>query len=144
MGEWVISVAGVIMLGVLLEIVLPEGKTAKYVKGAFSLLVVFAIAAPLPKLLNKDLTASIDSSDIRVDSQFVQDTYNSYASRLEDAIEEYLGSLDIRAEAEVSVEEGQICEVRLYVESAEQAENAEEEVAGRLKIDRSRIHAQAK
>ena len=48
MGAWILSIAGVICLGILLEIVLSEGKTAKYVKGAFSLLVVIAIVAPLP------------------------------------------------------------------------------------------------
>ena len=44
MGAWIMSVVGVICLGVLLEIVLPSGKTTKYVRGTFSLLVVFVIS----------------------------------------------------------------------------------------------------
>ena len=43
MGAWIMSVVGVICLGVLLEIVLPSGKTTKYVRGTFSLLVVYVI-----------------------------------------------------------------------------------------------------
>ena len=34
---WLTGITGVIALGVLLEILLPEGQTGKYVKGAFSL-----------------------------------------------------------------------------------------------------------
>lgn len=61
MGEWILSIAGVICLGILLDIVLPEGKTAKYVKGAFSLLVVIAIVAPLPKLIKNDFDINVDA-----------------------------------------------------------------------------------
>lgn len=53
MKEWVLSIAGVIVFGVLLDVVLPQGKTAKYLKGIFAILVVYVIVAPLPKALGK-------------------------------------------------------------------------------------------
>ncbi len=62
MKAWVISVVGVICLGVLLEIVLPNGKTTKYVKGAFSLIVVFAIASIIPSIAKSDW--KLDAGDI--------------------------------------------------------------------------------
>jgi len=34
MGVWIMSIVGVICLGILLEIMLPDGKTAKYVSAA--------------------------------------------------------------------------------------------------------------
>lgn len=63
MNEWILSVVGVIALGVLVDILLPEGKIAKYVKGAFSLLVVLVISSILPIIANANLEIDIDSSD---------------------------------------------------------------------------------
>ena len=60
MSAWIMSVVGVICLGVLLEIVLPSGKSTKYVKGAFSLLVVFAIASIIPTIAKAEWTLNID------------------------------------------------------------------------------------
>lgn len=62
MGAWIMSVVGVICLGVLLEIVLPSGKTTKYVRGAFSLLVVYVIASIIPVVAKADW--DFDSDDL--------------------------------------------------------------------------------
>ena len=40
MAEWLMSVVGIVAAGVLLEIILPPGDTAKYAKGAYALIVV--------------------------------------------------------------------------------------------------------
>lgn len=140
MSEWIISIVGVIMLGVLLEIVLPEGKMSKYVRGAFSLLVVFAIAAPLPALFGKDFTFKLDEGAVEVDSAYVEDTYDAYARRLETAIEEYLRGENFVAEASVRVEDGRICAVELKVAEGD-VSSAAEAVARRLNVDISLIEA---
>lgn len=51
MGGWMIAIAGVVMLGVLIEIIMPEGESKKYIGGVFALIVVLVIVSPLPKLL---------------------------------------------------------------------------------------------
>lgn len=76
------SVVGVICLGILLEIVLPEGQTAKYVKGAFSLLIVFVIASPLPALVKGDFKFSYDASVYEVDGEYVNSTYAMLSSNM--------------------------------------------------------------
>lgn len=90
MGVWIMSIVGVICLGILLEIVLPEGQTSKYVKGAFSLLIVFVIAAPLPNLLNKDWKLEFDSSQFEVDEEYINSTYALYAEGMENSAEKLL------------------------------------------------------
>ena len=52
---WIISVVGVILLSVLTDVLLPEGQMNKYVKGIFSILLVFVIIAPIADFLNKDV-----------------------------------------------------------------------------------------
>lgn len=54
MSAWLLSIVGVVSLGVLIEIIMPEGEHSKYIKGIFSLIVVFVIVAPFPKLLDSD------------------------------------------------------------------------------------------
>lgn len=90
MGAWIISIVGVICLGILLEIVLPEGQTAKYVKGAFSLLIVFVIAAPLPNLLSKDWKLNLDSPQFNIDEDYINSTYALYAEGIKNDAERAL------------------------------------------------------
>ena len=55
---WIISVVGVILLSVLTDVLLPEGQMNKYVKGIFSILLIFVIIAPLADFLRKDIEIS--------------------------------------------------------------------------------------
>ncbi len=54
MNAWLLSIVGVVSLGVLLEILLADGETSKYIKGVFALAVVLVLVAPIPKFLNKN------------------------------------------------------------------------------------------
>lgn len=53
-ASWIMGIVVIAALGVLLDIILPEGETEKYVKGIFSILIIFVIISPLPALLKKD------------------------------------------------------------------------------------------
>ena len=55
---WIISVVGVILLSVLTDVLLPEGQMNKYVKGIFSILLIFVIIAPLADFIRKDIEIS--------------------------------------------------------------------------------------
>ncbi|MFA6859843.1 MAG: stage III sporulation protein AF [Clostridia bacterium] len=51
-SSWILSIAGIAVMGVVLDLVLPEGQMQKYVKVVYSFIVVFVIISPLPKLFN--------------------------------------------------------------------------------------------
>lgn len=53
-SAWLLSVAGIIILSVLAELVLPEGQINKYIKVIFSFVIILVIISPLPKLFGKD------------------------------------------------------------------------------------------
>ncbi|MCM1306723.1 MAG: stage III sporulation protein AF [Bacteroides sp.] len=113
MSAWIMSIVGVICLGVLLEIVLPEGQTAKYVKGAFSLLVVFVIAAPLPALFKKDYKFSIDSSAFEVNEEYIASTYAFYTEGFCQRAVYALKSNGYDAEVEIELSEDAPVKIRL-------------------------------
>ena len=90
MKAWIISIVCVIVLGVLLEIVLPKGKMAKYVKGTFALVVIFVIVSPLPKLLKKEWNFDFSSAWASANNTFLQETERDRTQEQEDEVETYL------------------------------------------------------
>ena len=52
LSAWVLSIVGIVVLTLMVDIIIPEGKTGKYIKGVFAMLTVFVIAMPLPKIFN--------------------------------------------------------------------------------------------
>ena len=54
LSAWVLSIVGIVVLTLMVDIIIPEGKTGKYIKGVFAMLTVFVIAMPLPKIFNSE------------------------------------------------------------------------------------------
>ncbi|MBP3619369.1 MAG: stage III sporulation protein AF [Clostridia bacterium] len=57
-SSWLLSIAGIIILSVLAEFVLPEGQINKYIKVIFSFIILLVIIMPLPKLFGKNFDIS--------------------------------------------------------------------------------------
>lgn len=64
MKAWIYSIVGIVILTVLLDLVLEEGETKKYIKGIFALLAVIVIASPIPRILNGDFNFSMGEEAI--------------------------------------------------------------------------------
>lgn len=81
MNTWLLSIVGVVTFGVLLEILLADGETAKYIKGVFALAVVLVIVAPLPAILDKNFDINnFFGTEIEAQANFlnsVKDRQNS-------------------------------------------------------------------
>ena len=57
MGKWVVTVAGIAILSVLCDVILPEGQTRKYVKTVFGVVVSLVIIQPLIGLFSNGFEA---------------------------------------------------------------------------------------
>ena len=92
MSAWVMAIIGVISITVLVDILLPEGETAKYIKGVLSIFVVATIVAPIPAFINKDW--SIDNifsgSYPVVDEQYIEAINESRADEQQKQIKDFL------------------------------------------------------
>ena len=55
-SNWILAVAGICILGVLIDLIMPNGQTKKYIKGVFAFFVVLIIISPLPNLLKKEFS----------------------------------------------------------------------------------------
>lgn len=92
MSAWVMSIAGVVFLNVLLDILLPKGQTSKYIKGIFALITVYVIIAPLPSMLkNTDFDSLFAFEEgFNADYAFIAEVEEKSNTALEDKAESML------------------------------------------------------
>lgn len=87
--QYILSIIGIVFLGVLVDVVLPDGEMNKFIKGMFALIAVFVIVSPISKLVNTDITVEklADTSiQIEVDNDFLSATTNQYINSLQNIL----------------------------------------------------------
>jgi stage III sporulation protein AF len=52
---WLLGVMGVVLLGVLADVLLPKGQMSKYVKGIFAVLTMFVFISPVVRFFRQDM-----------------------------------------------------------------------------------------
>lgn len=78
MGQWVVTVAGIAIISVLCDVILPEGQTRKYIKTVIGIVVTLVMIRPLINLFNGSSFSSDTNSDTSVSIQ------QSYLDMVED------------------------------------------------------------
>lgn len=79
MTAWVVSIVSVCILTVLLDLIMSEGETKKYIKGIMNIIIVLVIISPVSTFFNKDI--SIDSyfdessQEVSVDDSYLYRIY---------------------------------------------------------------------
>ena len=54
-SSWIFSIAGIICVSVIIELILPNGQMNKYIKGILSFVIILVIILPVPKLLKSEI-----------------------------------------------------------------------------------------
>ena len=71
-SAWILSIAGIVCISVIVELIMPEGSVNKYIRSIFSFIVVLVIISPLPSLIGK----SFDFSQINLENNYtLQEDY---------------------------------------------------------------------
>lgn len=89
LSAWVLSIAGVVLLSVLVELILPSGAMNKYIKGIFAFIIMLVILTPIPKLLNQNIDISnfFNSDVIQPDEDYIEQINFDKLSALQTEIE---------------------------------------------------------
>ena len=110
MTGWILSIVGMVLTVTLTEIMLPEGQTAKYIKGVISLMVVYVVIAPIPALLSSkiDINSFFDfsSGSYESDQAFIEIIKEDKQSVLGKELTAYLKGEGLSASASVFLGEG--------------------------------------
>lgn len=87
-SSWLLSVAGISVVSILIDMILPNGQTSKYIKGIFAFFMLFVIISPISNLLKQNI--SIDeifaTSQIEIDNEFIYQVNRTKLSYLENQI----------------------------------------------------------
>lgn len=87
MTSYILSVLGIVIAGVFIDVILPSGSISKYIKGIYSIFVVAVLISPITKLLDKDF--KFNYTQIQTDEKLLTYIYNNRTSAQEIEIEQY-------------------------------------------------------
>ena len=103
-SNWIISIVGVVILSVLIDLILPEGQMQKYIKSVFSVVIVLTMVSPILKI---DIS-SIDfnkfiynESSVEINTNYLNNYNEDYKKSLEEIVENALkdgGFLNVEVE----------------------------------------------
>ena len=85
-SSYILSIVGVVLLGVLIDVIMPDGEMNKFIKGVFSLLALFIIISPVQKLFNNNFDLNqifYDSKAVETDTDFLEATNKQLKNQLE-------------------------------------------------------------
>ena len=105
MTGYILSVLGIVVAGVFIDVLLPSGTISKYIKGIYSIFVVAVLISPITKLLDKDFKLSY--TQIQTDEKLLNYIYNNRAKAQESDLEEYFeveGFKGVDIQLEFSIE----------------------------------------
>lgn len=83
-NSWLLNIVGIVFVGVILDVVLPEGKTNVFIKHIFSVFMLFVIVSPIVDFATESLNINVNSSVI--DSNFIYSNNLEKISALEKSI----------------------------------------------------------
>ena len=93
---WILSIAGVALLGVLLDLIVTEGRTQTYIRSVFGIIAVVIIASPLVGLakgnwsLDFNLNNPAPANSTQIDTNYLTNIYKNKVSLMERGLEKYL------------------------------------------------------
>ncbi len=107
-SSWILSIAGICILSVLIDLFLPDGNSSSHIKTLFNFVIILVIIAPLPNLLKKDFSASIifNKDEIVIQEDYIYQLNRDKLTMLEKSIEnklseDGLSNIDISISADI-------------------------------------------
>lgn len=92
MKGWILSIVGIVFIGVILDVILPDGKTSKFIKHIFSIFLMFVVISPITKL---SVNSNWFNNNLVVDSNFIYETNIQKIDALTERIKQELNKIEI-------------------------------------------------
>jgi len=126
MGVWIAAVTGIVALTLLVDIILPEGESNKYIKAVMSILTTFVLIQPLPAVLseNFDIAQYFETESVSADADLEYRLDGIKQEYWENAIEKLLTDNNIEnASIKVVLDEEKDFLVTVYLQNVVIADN---------------------
>lgn len=120
MAGYILSILGIVVAGIFIDIIVPDGSINKYVKSIYSIFVVAVILNPLVKFLAKKDVYTLQYDDYQVNEKLMAYIQNQQVKQMENKIKTQLESegfknLDIKINFSTNSDELTLisCEINL-------------------------------
>ncbi|MGN1227948.1 MAG: stage III sporulation protein AF [Christensenellales bacterium] len=119
---WLLSVVGIVILGVLIDVILPEGSINKYIKAVFAFVVILVIISPLTKLNSVDVSLEnlLNQSEMQLDEDYIFSLNKKILDQLNtniirDASKYGLNNVEVEFVSEIDSFQLKINEVNIFL-----------------------------
>ena len=114
--SWILPIVGVVMLSVLADVLLPDGHINKYVKGVFSLLLVFTVLTPVKAFVKGEISffgsGQEEAAQVNVDTSYLTELRVRRQAALSENLQTALAEAGIITESvEVSLDEDDVYKI---------------------------------
>ena len=89
-SAYLLSIVGVVLLSIVLDLVLSDGTTKKYIKSIMSLILIFVLVSPLPKIIKNGVNFSFIESSVSLDENYQNVIFEQQKNQLEKNLEKLL------------------------------------------------------
>lgn len=88
---YILSIVGVVLLGVLIDLILPDGQMNKYIRGIMAFFVVFVMISPVANFVKSDFNFNFNQNNsVELDVDFLQKINQQTADRIKFTLENQL------------------------------------------------------
>lgn len=94
-SSWLLSILSIVIAGVLVDLILPNGKLNGFIRAIFGFFTVAVIISPIPKLLNKEIDFSniiYNENSTQIDQDYIIATNKKIIESLQIMVEEKLNN----------------------------------------------------
>lgn len=120
MSGYILTILGIVLAGILIDIIVPTGKINKYIKSIFAIFVVAVILMPVVKFIAKSDEITINYTDYEIEQNLMNYIFSSRVTAYENEIIEVLennglSNIDIKINYSINSNELSLnsCEVNL-------------------------------
>lgn len=120
MSGYILTILGIVLAGILIDIIVPTGKINKYIKSIFAIFVVAVILIPVVKFIAKSDEITINYTDYEIEQNLMDYIFSSRVTAYENEIIEVLennglSNIDIKINYSINSNELSLnsCEVNL-------------------------------
>ena len=90
MSGYILSILGIVLLGVIIDVIVPSGSINKYIKSVFSIFVVAVIISPVIKFISNKNGIKLNYSNYEMDKKLIEYIFEKRTENEENKIEKYL------------------------------------------------------
>ena len=90
MAGYVLSVLGIVVAGIFLDVIIPSGTINKYIKSVYSIFVVAVLISPIIKLASKSKDFTLNYQSYEINEKLLNFIHKKQVQDKENAIEKEL------------------------------------------------------